>query len=331
MMERGITTTDISARPRETPSDQSLMALFQTKPGFLLARIDQICTAIFSKLSGSSAIFNRVTLSQAELLLLSDRIGPVIQTELARAAGVDTSTTATILNNLQANGLILRQVKKGDRRSCLVSLTPAGRLALPDVSAHFAALQHQLLARISPEQSGRLTDILQAVALNAAVPAPVWRAACDPASGVLDGALSFLTRRVLQLMQAQFLHDSAGFGLTLRQFSLLFLLSQRGSLTQTEFSRLFGLDPATCGVIMRGPARSGLIVMEPCPHDGRARIARLTDHGADILRTVHPLVDGSDQRVFSTVTTADRDFVVECLRAIVQEHASSLRYPGLIG
>lgn len=305
-------------------SDHALMASFLNKPGFLLARVDQICTAVFSGLSG------QVTLSQAELLLLLDRIGPVIQIELARAAGVDKSTTATILDNLQASGYIARIRRKDDRRTFAVSLTAAGRVVVPDVREKFSALQQFLWDGCPHDQQERLQQLLYRLAQNTDFPGPVWQGACDPHTGVLDRSLSFLMRRVLQVMQAQFLSLTKDYGLTLRQFSLLFLLSQRDGLTQAEFSRLFGLDPATCGVIMRAPLRAGLIVRAPCAVDGRAQIARLTPAGEAVLRQVHPLVDASDAQVFHAVSPAERSFVIESLRRIVIERSAVLRFPGAI-
>lgn len=311
---------------RECPvSDRKLMEPFLSKPGFLLARVDQICTAIFSSLS------NNTTLSQAEFLLLLDRLGPMIQIELARAAGVDKSTTAYILDNLQARGWIERTVREHDRRSSLISLTAAGVEALPQIKRDFSELQRQLALPFNPFEMQLLVTALYRLGQNASVPAPIWRTACDPPEGVLDMSLSFLTRRVLQLMHGQFLALTAGYGITLRQFSLLFLLSKRASLTQTEFARLFGLDPATCAVIMRSPTRRGLIASEPSSADGRARIYTLTPSGAALLQEVHSLVDKSEAGVFGAETRKSREHIISQLRIITNEYSHLLRFPGAIG
>lgn len=306
-------------------SDRKLMEPFLSKPGFLLARVDQICTAIFSGLSDNT------TLSQAEFLLLLDRLGPMIQIELARAAGVDKSTTAYILDNLQARGWTERTVREHDRRSSLISLTPAGIAALPQIKRDFSELQSRLEKPFDPLEMQLLVTALNRLGQNGSVPAPLWRTACDPPAGVLDLSLSFLTRRVLQLMHGQFLALTAEHGITLRQFSLLFLLSKRVSLTQTEFARLFGLDPATCAVIMRAPTRRGLIASQPSSEDGRARIYTLTANGADILREVQSLVDKSEAEVFRSESAKSREYIIAQLRIIMNEYSHLLRFPGAIG
>ncbi|BBC73458.1 conserved hypothetical protein [Altererythrobacter sp. B11] len=297
------------------------MQYFLRKPGFLLARVDQICTAIFGGLSGTA------TLSQAEFLLLLDRLGPMIQIALAGAAGVDKSTTAYILDNLQARGWVERTVRKEDRRSSLVSLTPAGQAVVPQVQEDFAELQRQLGAPFTAPERARLIASLQSLGQNPGRGVPVWRRACDPGSGVLDGAISFLTRRALQLLHAEFLEATRGTRLTLRQFSLLFILSRRESITQSAFARLFGLDPATCAVIMRGPAQRGLIASARCPSDGRARLFRLTEAGSALLASMHPLVDETEEAVFRDLSAAERQKTVRQLQQIVKAHSALLRFP----
>src|SRR3954468_10587136 len=90
-------------RPCPDEADQAIMRHFLDKPGFLLARIDQICTSLYGDLSSGE------TLAQAEILLLSDALGATPQVALARAAGVDTSTTAYVLANLAARNWVTRR------------------------------------------------------------------------------------------------------------------------------------------------------------------------------------------------------------------------------
>lgn len=306
-------------------ADIALMEQFLRKPGFLLARIGQISTAIFGRASGMT------TLNQAEFLLLLERLGPMIQIALAGASGVDKSTTATILDNLEARGWVERSIRAHDRRSSLVALTQAGQAALPAVRADFAGLQRDLEAPFTPRELSVLIARLHRLGRNGAPPAPLWRSACDPVSGVLDVALSFLTRRALQLLHGQFLATTQGTRLTLRQFSLLFILSRREPITQSAFARLFGLDPATCAVVMRGPTRRGLIAGAPSPEDGRARLYTLTAAGRALLEEVQPLVDQSEALVFGQFSASERDEIVEWLRRIVLGYSHLLRFPGAIG
>src|SRR3954463_406155 len=65
--------------------EQAIMRHFLEKPGFLLARIDQICTSLYGDLSSGE------TLGQAEFLLLIDSFGVASQVALAPGPGFDPS------------------------------------------------------------------------------------------------------------------------------------------------------------------------------------------------------------------------------------------------
>jgi len=305
-------------------SDSAIMARFLVKPGFLIARVDQISTAIYGGLSAGE------TLAQAEFLLLLDALGTIPQIALARAGGVDKSTTAYVLNNLETRGWVARTVCPDDRRRMLVSLTAGGAARVARIRGDHDALERQLIQPIAVPERARLVAMLHSLAANPAGPAPLWVPACHPAVGVLDGATSFLWRRLLQLFQAQFLACTAGFHLTLRQFSLLFILTLRPSITQVRFARMFGLDPSTCGVIMRGLVARGLVAHAPSPRDRRERLYTITRQGRSVVAEVQPLVDRSEWLVFRDEAAAGKRWLIRQLQAIVRAHSHRLRFPGAV-
>jgi DNA-binding MarR family transcriptional regulator len=305
--------------------DAALMEPFLHKPGFLLARIDQISTSLFSSAP------NGTTLRRAEFLMLIEALGPMPQVRLANASGMDTSTTAYVVANLESRGLVERTPCPDDRRRSRVSLTCGGRDLLHEVSPRYAELQRQLGAPLAGVDLRRLKAMLHTIGANARAPGPIWTPACDAARGVLDKALSFLTRRALQVFQAQFIACATHLNLTLRQFSLLFLLSRRETLTQVAFARLFGLDPSTCGVIMRSLAGRGLISSARSHEDQRERVFMITEAGRQALARVHPLAHRSEMAVLRGFTPADQAFLIRQLRTIVKEYSPALRFPGAIG
>ena len=304
--------------------DAALLEPFLHKPGFLLARIDQISTALFAGTTRAT------TLRQTEFLMLLETLGPMPQIRLANASGIDTSTTAYVLANLENRGLVERRPCRDDRRRFRVSLTPAGGSLLHEARTRYADLQLQIGAPLRAADSDRLVIMLHRLGSNARGPGPIWTPACDPAGGVLDKALSFLTRRALQLFQAQFAACNEQLDLTLRQFSLLFLLSKRESLTQVAFARLFGLDPSTCAVIMRSLAGRGLIASARSADDQRERMFIITGAGRHALERVHPLADRSEATVLRRFTQAEQAFLIRQLRKIVKKHSPALRFPGAI-
>ncbi|MXP24963.1 MarR family transcriptional regulator [Altererythrobacter indicus] len=305
-------------------ADVRIMAHFLAKPGFLLARVDQITTALFSSLCQT------VTLNQAELLLLLERLGPMAQITLARSAGVDKSTTAYILDNMQARGWVKRVDCEQDRRRVQVHLTSDAKLILPEISEHFANLQRQFESPLEEASLLRLKRILKTLGCDPLGPAPLWHPAKESAQAVLDEASSFLMRRALQSMQSHFVTATQGAGLSARQFSLLFILTKRDSITQIQFARMFGLDPSTCAVIIRGLLKRRLLKSATSPQDRRARLFCLSHEGGKALATVHQLMDESERASFENVSSEDKAFLINQLRVIVKSHSHLLRFPGAI-
>lgn len=302
------------------PVTDGIMDLFLTKPAFLLARVDQICTALYAAHSGGE------TLAQAELLLLLAQSDERDQISLSRAAGVDKSTTALILDNLAGNGLIERIPDPQDRRRARPRLTETGNSRTEAAREAFIRLQEELAEPLDVDETDDLAMLLRLIAEAADSPAPPW--APDEAPDYLVAAPSLLNRRALQVAQAHFLACAAPLSLTPRQFSMLVILMARPGMTQVEFSRLFGLDPSTTGLIMRNLIARGLIVDQVSPYDRRKRAHSLTRAGQDIIKAAQQLVDQSEQL---TIAALDADQVIRLmvhLRAIVFAHSRRLRFPG---
>jgi DNA-binding MarR family transcriptional regulator len=298
----------------------AIMGLFLTKPAFLLARVDQICTALYGALSGGE------TLAQAELLLLLADSDGRDQISLSRAAGVDKSTTALILDNLAGNGLIERIADPVDRRRARPRLTGEGRTRADGAKEAFGQLQRALVSPLDAQAVDDLTILLDRLATQADSPAPPW--APDEAPALLARAPSLLDRRALQAAQAQFLACAAPIALTPRQYSMLVILSARPGMTQVEFSRLFGLDPSTAGLVMRNLLARGLIVDRVAPSDRRKRAYSLTAAGQAVLREAMPLVDRSERLTIGALAPIESARLIAHLRAIVFAHSQRLRFPG---
>ncbi|WP_404712953.1 MarR family transcriptional regulator [Sphingomonas sp. MMS24-J13] len=297
-----------------------IMDLFLTKPAFLLARVDQICTALYAARSGGE------TLAQAELLLLLAQSDERDQISLSRAAGVDKSTTALILDNLAGNGLIERIADPQDRRRARPRLTAAGRIRAAAAHMAFVGLQGELTEPLTREAAEDLTILLRLIAESAEGPAPPW--ASDEAPAFLATAPSLLNRRALQVAQAHFLACAAPLSLTPRQFSMLVILLARPGMTQVGFSRLFGLDPSTTGLIMRNLLARGLIVDRVSPHDRRKRVHSITPAGLDAIHAAQPLVDRSERMTTASLDSDQVARLIAHLQRLVFAHSPRLRFPG---
>lgn len=302
------------------------MRHFAVKPGYLLARINQIYVALHGDLSQGE------TPAQAEFLLLLAGSEKPDQISLARAAGVDTSTTALVLDNLATRGLIRRDSDPDDRRRSILSLTPAGRRKLVGLRGSFLETQAQLVAPISGADVAALVSMLRQIGANPLCPAPIWipEDRHDGIGGnVVTRSPGFVCRRALQVSEAYFLACTAALHLTPRQYSALFIVNRQPQLSQAGFSRIFGLDPATCAVIMKNLAGRGLLERKVSSEDRRERLYSLTPAGKQALQAGRPMVDKSERLVLHGLAKPQVQQLVAWLQRIARAHLHRLAFPGL--
>jgi DNA-binding MarR family transcriptional regulator len=94
--------------------------------------------------------------------LLAER-GPTGQRELGQMLAIDQSILVTMLNPLEADGLITRERDTADRRRHLVTITAAGKRHVASaVRAHREA-EDALFAGLTEQQRAQLRDLLIAV------------------------------------------------------------------------------------------------------------------------------------------------------------------------
>lgn len=307
------------AKHGRVPLDD-VMRIFIRKPGFLLARIDQIADALYASHGAGE------TLAQAEMLLAIAVSVHGDQISLARACGIDTSTTAIILDNLQSAGLIARVQDQHDRRRSLPALTDAGMARMISVRRAFAALQAELLAGLAPAQRDELVHLLGTMVRAHNGPAPPL----DTASSPFVEAPSFLCRRALQISVAHFAQCLAPLLITLRQFSALVILHLHPDLSQVEFARAFGLDPSTCAVILKNLAARGDLTAQRSRQDRRKTLYATTAQGSDLAAHIQPLVDRSEVLARTALDEAQVGALLAALQAIVRHHSARLRFPGCL-
>ena len=87
------------------------------------------------------------------------------QTALGRASGRDKSTLTPALNDLQRRGLIDRERSSSDRRSYILSLTPAGKALLRTLARHAADHDRRLDEIVSLDKKEQFVRILRKIAM----------------------------------------------------------------------------------------------------------------------------------------------------------------------
>jgi DNA-binding MarR family transcriptional regulator len=300
-----------------------VMQSFVSQPGFLLARVNQVYVALHNEVSHGE------TPAQAEFLLLLANSEKPDQASLARTAGMDTSTTTLVLDNLETRGLVARESDPDDRRRCVVSLTTAGRKQVGNTRAAFMETQSRLVSPLSQGSVGHFVEMLRQIGADPDSPGPIWLPQVSTAESVVTHSPGFLCRRSLQVCEAYFIDCTASLSLTPRQYSVLYIVNRHPGLSQAAFARIFGLDPATCAVIMKNLATRRLLDRKVSSRDRRERLYSLTAAGEQALRAAKPLVDKSERLVLRGLSRTQIRELVSRLQAIVKAHSCRLAFPGV--
>jgi DNA-binding MarR family transcriptional regulator len=94
--------------------------------------------------------------------VLADR-GPIGQRELGESMAIDHSILVTMLNPLEAEGLVTRERDTADRRRHVVTVTPAGRRRLAGAAQAQREAEDALVAGLSEPQRDQLRGLLIAL------------------------------------------------------------------------------------------------------------------------------------------------------------------------
>ena len=97
------------------------------------------------------------------LLVLVDRAGELNQRELARQLRMDPGNLVGVLDSLEAEGLLARLRREGDRRQRIVSLTPSGRRLLASALRATAAIDQRILAALPASDRKRYYEMTRSV------------------------------------------------------------------------------------------------------------------------------------------------------------------------
>jgi len=110
-------------------------------PGHHIRRLHQIAVAIFLQETEAAG----VTPVQYAVLQAAANQPGIDQRTLARSVGLDTSTTAGVIDRLEARGLLQRDSSPDDRRVRLLSLTDDGQVLLAAVWPAMQRAQERIL------------------------------------------------------------------------------------------------------------------------------------------------------------------------------------------
>ena len=96
--------------------------------------------------------------------------GPLSQQELGGALRIDPSNLVGLLDDLEADGLIVRPRDPRDRRRHLVGLTPVGHRRLTQAKRAVERAERDLLSPLSAAEQGELHGYLERLAGHSCTP-----------------------------------------------------------------------------------------------------------------------------------------------------------------
>jgi DNA-binding MarR family transcriptional regulator len=134
----------------------SILDEHRSSPGLLLALLGQ---EAMRRLRAAHTAQNLKPRQFQILGLLHDH-GGLAQRELMQTMGVDPSILVTLLNPLEADGLVARERDPEDRRRHLVTLTPAGKRHLASASRAQKEAEDALFASLDDDQRAQLRALL---------------------------------------------------------------------------------------------------------------------------------------------------------------------------
>jgi DNA-binding MarR family transcriptional regulator len=142
-----------------TTAPPSILDEHRTRPGLLLALLGQ---EAMHRLRAAHTAHNLKPRQFQILGLLHDH-GGLAQRDLVQEMGVAPSILVTLLNPLEADGLVARERDPVDRRRHLVTLTPAGEEQLASASRAQKETEDALFAALDDEQREQLRALLLAL------------------------------------------------------------------------------------------------------------------------------------------------------------------------
>jgi len=107
-----------------------------------------------------------LNLNQASLLAFVVDFGDSTQTALAEMIGIGRAATGTMIDQLEARGLLERRPDPGDRRVWLVAATDAGRTLVDRFYDVDRALRGELRRGIGRDDRQRLAELLERLDAN---------------------------------------------------------------------------------------------------------------------------------------------------------------------
>ena len=150
-----------------------------------------------------------------------------------------------------------------------------------------------------------------------------------PGAGQRGQRLTYLVKRLEMAERARMEEVLRPLGVTLHQYTALSILERREGLSSAQLARRHYVTPQAMHQLVASMERNGLIERRSDEANRRILRAWLTEHGAEVLRACHDVVDGLEARMLSALTYAEAVLferaLEQCLVALAEPGAQGVR------
>lgn len=123
----------------------------------------------------------------------------------------------------------------------------------------------------------------------------------------LLGRPGFLIRRLHQIHGSLFLEETAEFGITPVQYSVLTALAEHGEMDQISIALEVGLERTTVAEVIQRLEGRGLVKRRQSPKDGRVRLVKLVRRGQVLVERMAEAVQRAHDRTIAPLPAEDRE------------------------
>lgn len=290
------TTEQAPGRPRDEPAER--MAGYT---GYLTRLAAQRAAGALQAVLPSG----RTPRDLAILCVLAE--GPVSQASLGSLLEVNRTVMISVIDELEAAGLVRRQRDQEDRRRYALRITEAGVVALERLKESAGREDRAFAAAAGQAGAQRLTQLLRQIVPELSRAVPEWLAGAS--WFLLDHATGRLRRQRELAMRAV--------GLEPRCVGMLVALDSTQPCTQERLAERMGVTGPTIVPAVDELHSAGLILRDRNPLDRRAHVLRLTPGGEEYLGAALTAEDSAQRELAAALGPAETAELNALLMAVL--------------
>ncbi|GII61058.1 hypothetical protein Skr01_11430 [Sphaerisporangium krabiense] len=273
---------DGEAEPAE---DTTLTALLGLSVGNMLRRVFMLFTAEAMREGPQSRDF-------VVLDTLADQDGHS-QQDLAEKLGINRTIMVRLIDRLEEAGHVTRTRNPANRRSYVLTLTPAGRAARDAMRRPVSDRDARVTAALTSKERARLAALLAKM-----LP--------EPESPAVQ-SIEYLVTQAYHRLRRQGDVLLSGAGLRTRHFGPLSALALLAPCPQQELARHLNITEPSAAQVIDELAEAGLVTRGRDPRDRRRYALELTPLGRDRLTDVRAAMVGLRAEVIGLLGAAPEE------------------------